>query len=345
MSEKTIEKNRQEFVKKRFEFKNPLARVFATIIDILSVFILTTIVAASAGFPIANAVGLSESSHLLTIMLYQSGLYEFDDNDSLVQIDEASKFPKALYLFYVDVPLSEDADIVRGYSPLLDESKTYNDAEAYYTYILGKGSDETPFDFSMPIDGETPWIITVKSGHEDAAKSLYFTEMKTSFDILFANEDVIEMNNKANTMLYATVALSFLVSAFLLITVFPLLMRDGTTLGKLMTGTTLANKLGYKLSKPQAFLRGFMGFLIYYALFILPIGFVSLLMIALRKDQRSLVDMIAGTVSLDKKASVVYKDAAEEKYYHIRLAKELVKNRRRREQLQSEEDEANSFKK
>jgi hypothetical protein len=111
----------------------------------------------------------------------------------------------------------------------------------------------------------------------------------------------------------------------------PLFIKNGRTLGMLITQSHLANIYGYKVSKPHVFLRQFSAFLLYYLLFFLPVHVVSMVMIFVNKKRRSLVDVIAATDVYDNDF-LIYKDADEQYEYNVKLAKILAaQNKRRRE--------------
>lgn len=332
----TLDKNVLEAAEKRFARKNPPMRLLAGLLDAVFTVTLAAVIAFTAGLPIANNAGMKEASMTVTATLYLSGLYEVDTNNSVVVIDDEAKYPNALFYFYVDREEVDGEGLVRGVSPLLDSTKSYNTVEEYYDFILLRGEADSPFDFSLPIDEEKPWDVAVKTGSEAKAQTLYKTNFNKALDHLYKNEQLVEATYVFYRMLFAAIAISFVVAALLLVVGFPLLTKDGVTLGKRITGTTIANKYGYRLTKLQALYRGSLTFVLYYLLFILPIGFVSLIMMAITKNEASLVDKIALTVVLDKKASVVYSNAEEEQFYNIQRAKNIVRMRKQQDGENSE---------
>ena len=118
---------------------------------------------------------------------------------------------------------------------------------------------------------------------------------------------------------------TYVISFALVYLLFPMIFKNGETLGKITLQIGMVNKLGYKVTKPQVLLRFLFFFLeITFSTFILGmmnwtmlatlgIG-VAALMIAtlISKDNRSLHDYIAGTMVIDVKKSVFFKDAKEE---------------------------------
>lgn len=325
----------QSEINKKFKQKTPFMRVIAGFLDAVSVVVLGLFVVTIAGLPIANEMGLRDAATFIRLIRYTSALYVQDENTALHPISDQEKLPEALYTFYVDVPLTgERIEGTRGYSPLLDKSKAnlpdpYNTPEDYYVFVLLKNDPNTIFDFSVPINPSTPWMVSPKAGQAENLSSFYQAQYQVALTELKANPTFAKAANQADTLTFGAFGFSYVFSALVMIVIFPLFTKDGVTLGKKMTGATIANNQGYKLTKPQALLRGFSAFLLYYLLFFLPISFVSLIIMLFHKQQKSFVDFIAITVVLDKKNSVVYRDASEEKYYNIILAKQVVKSQLR----------------
>jgi len=323
-NQKSLDINIMDSAEQRFARQSPPMRLVGGLLDAVFVLVLAAIIAFAGGIPLANNAGMKRASMTVTATLYLSGLYEVNENDSVVVIDEIDKYPSALYNYYVD-RVDENLQLVRGLSPLLDSSKSFNSVDDYYDHILLRNELDTPFDFTVAIDEATPWIVAVKEGKNVAARSLYRDNFTRALDYLFLNETLVEATYIFYQLFFIALTGSFVIAALILIVLLPLITKDGASLGKRFTKTTLANKYGYRLTKVQTLYRGLSGFLLYYLLFILPIGFVSLLMMALTKSQSSLVDRISLSVVLDKNASVIYANAAEERHFNVQRAKNIVR--------------------
>ena len=334
---------KHNYTNKKFYQKGLVARVFAAFIDAVSVVILTIISAAAVAFPIANEIGLRDEATFIRLVRYSSGLYVQLENNALAEVSDETKLPQALYTFYVDVPVGGDEDdYARGYSPILDPAKrdleaAYNTPEDYYVFILGKNSATTPFDFSQGINSQTPWEVDIKGGQTDTAKTLYKDAYEKALGELNQYPPFIQASQNADNYTLGSFGFSFLFSSLVMIVLLPILNKEGVSLGKKLLGLTMANSLGYKLTKPQALFRGFNSFLLYYLLFLLPISFASFIVLILNKQQKSLVDLLAGTIVLDKKNSVVFANATEEKITNIHIAKKMVESRMRDEEFSEEQ--------
>jgi hypothetical protein len=334
---------KHNYTNKKFYQKGLVARVFAAFIDAVSVVILAIISAAAVAFPIANEIGLRDEATFIRLVRYSSGLYVQLENNALAEVSDETKLPQALYTFYVDVPVGGDEDdYERGYSPILDPAKrefevAYNTPEDYYVFILGKNSASTPFDFSQGINHQTPWEVAIKGGQTETAKALYKDAYEKALGELNQYPPFIQASQNADNYTLGSFGFSFLFSSLVMIVLFPILNKEGVSLGKKLLGLTIANSLGYKLTKPQALFRGFNSFLLYYLLFLLPISFASFIVLILNKQQKSLVDLLAGTIVLDKKNSVVFANATEEKITNIHIAKKMVESRMRDEEFSEEQ--------
>lgn len=333
-TQQQLEENIINEVNGRLTRKNGAVRVIASLLDFVFVAILASILSVTIGFPIANKLGLSNAAGEATILIARSRLYELDEDNSYVVITNQSKYPQAIYGFYVDLFDDETGEYVRGVSPLLkeDSGATFNSLDDYYDVILKRGQEETLFDFS--VTPENPWEVMVLEGKEDAAKAFYVDAFNTALNQFYRHEDLVRHTNNFIGGNIATVVISFIVAALPLYLLVPVLNKDGVTLGKLLTNTTVVNKYGYSLTKQQALFRGLTGFVLYYLLFILPLGFISLVLIAFTKKEKTLTDYVAYTVVIDKKRSIYYRDATEEKYYNIRRAKSLVQIRKRQDKVE-----------
>lgn len=330
--EKQLEENIINDINSRLTRKNGAMRVIASLLDFFFVTIVMGILAITVSFPIANNMGLAENGAQATLIIARSNLYELAENNAYIPIQNENNYPEAIYHFYVDDFDTEKNEYIRGVSPILVEGNAFNTEEDYYTVILKKGSEESLFDFSITPD--KPWNIKVKEGKQEAVKAFYTTAYGKALNDLNANEKLIDYTYKFIGGNIVTVVLTYVIAALPLYLIVPLLTKDGVTLGKLLTNTSIANKYGYNLTKSQAFFRGLTGYVLYYLFFFIPFGLASLIMIAFTKSEKTLTDYIAYTVVLDKRKSIIYKDAVEEKYYNIVRAKNLVQIRKRQAEVE-----------
>ena len=107
--------------------------------------------------------------------------------------------------------------------------------------------------------------------------------------------------------------------------VMPLILKNGKTVGKLIMGIGLVNKLGYDIAIPQLIMRFFFPLVVVIGLLILggsafAIGMglfvlVSYTMVIFTKQHKAIHDYLAGTIAIDAKRSVWFKNATEEAKY------------------------------
>jgi hypothetical protein len=315
-------------------------RILSGFLDFVFVAFLMVIISSAATVPIANRIGLNDAGLRINFMTNDCGLYELSDQGTYYLISNEALYPEALYRYYVGFPPKEElgSETYSGVtryssgtlSPRLGEEEK-NTAELYYQKILHKGEVDCLFDFSVPINELTPWKVSFSTENKKAVSDLYKEEFAKAHQSFLQNKELIAVSNKALSYYFIALLIGFYVSAFILISIVPLFIKNGRTLGMLITQSHLANIYGYKVSKPQVFLRQFSAFLLYYLLFFLPVHVVSMVMIFVNKNRRSLVDLIAATDVYDNDF-LIYKDANEQYEYNVKLAKILAaQNKRRRE--------------
>ncbi|MGI6644543.1 MAG: RDD family protein [Bacilli bacterium] len=315
-------------------------RILIAFLDFVFVIVLMSIVSTAAGIPIANKVGLAEAGQKVNFMTNDSGLFILNEQKNYELISNDSHKPEALYRYYVGFNGVSEVNKEERYSsgtlsPRLGDEEV-NTAELYYTKILLKGEENCPFDFSGTINAERPWRIKVQTGKEDEAKSLYAQEFDKAYESFLLNEDLQREIKKSSNMLLGALVISFYVSAFFLIAIFPLFFKDGKTLAMLITKTSLTNMYGFKITKGQSFLKGISRFALYYLFFFLPLQFISFLILIFSKSRRSLTDLIAGT-DIVPDTFIIYKDANALYEYNVKLAKAIAKQEERRKELLANE--------
>ena len=107
--------------------------------------------------------------------------------------------------------------------------------------------------------------------------------------------------------------------------VMPIIFKNGKTVGKLVMGIGLVNKLGYDVTIPQLIMRFFFPLVVVLGLLIVggsafAIGaglfvLVSYTLVIFTKEHKAIHDYLAGTVAIDTKRSVWFKNASEEAKY------------------------------
>ena len=107
--------------------------------------------------------------------------------------------------------------------------------------------------------------------------------------------------------------------------VMPLIFKNGKTIGKLVMGIGLVNKLGYDVSIPQLIMRFFFPMVVTIGLLIIggtafAIGMglfvlISYALVIFTKEHKAIHDYLAGTVAVDAKRSVWFKNAKQEAEY------------------------------
>lgn len=156
----------------------------------------------------------------------------------------------------------------------------------------------------------------LKSKIYDARKHLYYSDFHVSYNRTLIIGDLIR---------YIPPYIIMFCIVYLL---FPMIFKNGQTLGKITFSIGLVNKNGYKVTRPQILLR-FLFFFMEITLFTFIVGFLNWASIAtlgvgvtglliatlISKENRSLHDYVAGTMVCDIKKSVFFKNIDEEEQY------------------------------
>lgn len=298
---------------------------------------------------IADANGLIDTFAKITEIQVKSGLYDpegIGDNGIPYIVTDEAKYPQALYTFYVDEEDPKTGEFERGYSAILVEGHEFNTAEDYYTVIMGKGSAETLFVFDE-IDPAEPWNVPIKDGKDEEVKSFYAAEIEKAHQYLDYHEAVIPLIIKAERILFYAIGGSYLVSAFVLIVIFPNFRKDKATLGKVITGTIVLNRLGYKMTVLQANIRNLAIFIFSFVFFFVPFTLVSMLLMLFTKERKSMYDYLVATLVVDKKVTLVFDNVNEETAYRKELAQKLIAVDKRkaesREEMQRDKEKLNQI--
>lgn len=319
-------------------------RILAGFLDfvfvlVLSVFIFWPIeaIAVSLNYGYNNSYQMELDATLLYSELYEGN----PETGEIAIIDDVNKYPKALYNFYVDKKHPVTNELQRGYAPILDPSKvalpnSFNTAEDYYIYVLGKDTVTTIFDFSV-IDESFPWEITIKSGKEKAATTFYEERFMDALNLLTEHERVGFLTLKTTTIAATKILIIYLIAATILVLILPLFFSDRVTLGKLVTKTTISDTNGFKATKGQGALRNVAMFIFSYVFFFMPFHLISLIASVVRKNKQSLYDYLSRTVVLNKEKSLVFANETDLLQYQKKLAKILIEQEKRKTKRLEEE--------
>ncbi len=314
-------------------------RFLAGFLDFVIVVVLAIFLYVPATM-IGESAGYADTLTEIGLIAVYSGLFEVnEETGGIKQVVAEEKLPKALYTFYVDKKHPTSGELQRGYSPILKSEASFNTVDDYYDFVLLRGKAETIFDFTT-IDSETPWDVKAISGKENEVKTFYEKEILKAEGLLDRHERVVYLIRKAELMLFYMVAASYLISALLLIIILPMVLPNNVTLGKLITKTTVVNDLGFKTTFLQANMRNLAIFFFSFMFFFIPFLLVSLFMMFLSKEGKSLFDRLTATRVADFKASLIFANVNEETVYRKELANRLIKIERQKEASRAEEEKA-----
>ena len=190
---------------------------------------------------------------------------------------------------------------------------------------LSKAEAEKLLNYYFVSDDEVSENVTAKE-----YKYVYFYALSELTSI----PEIISAYNKYN--LYG-VTIPVLVAAIFTMLIFyfmfPMIFKDGETLGKLIMHTCLVNKLGYKYPKSGLIIRFllpaavvailllFTGLSLLTIIIFSVIVLISYVLTIFTKDHKAIHDYLAGSMVIDKRESTFFKDINEEE----KLEKETEK--------------------
>ena len=212
----------------------------------------------------------------------------------------------------------------------------YYTDEWFNNNILSFGKEDQIYE----LDGENNYVIKQSyiNAHTDASKSeeenqkTIDSAVKNYLKVIVYNaqghlyyQDYYQsVNHNVTVAQYVEALIPFFFSLAVVYLLFPLIFKDGETLGKITMKVGLVNKNGYQVSKGQVVLR-FLFFTLEIALstFVIGFGFTSiatlglgifvlLILTLVNKNKRALHDFVSGTLVIDKRTSVFFKNKDEE---------------------------------
>lgn len=160
----------------------------------------------------------------------------------------------------------------------------------------------------------------------DTYISFFESEYDKAVNLMNKYDDVVLNNaSQINKYFVTIISLSLLTSILILYLIFPLIFKDGETIGKKLLGIGVVSlKDGFRIKVSQKIIR-FMSFLIFEVILsVLLVGIpliVSFSMMFFSKNNMTIHDQLAATICVDKKVSLIYKDFDEFKKHEEILLK------------------------
>ena len=222
---------------------------------------------------------------------------------------------------------------------LLDGTRGY--AKDKYTpewFFVNKLESNEMYSFNE----ESGKYVAKEGIDEEASRKFLRNKVGVAQKDLYYQDFYTEMNNKIKGSQLCIALIPFVVDLLVVYLLFPMIFKNGETLGKVTAKICLVNKNGYSVTKPQVLFRFFaFAFEISLFTFVVGIGFTSLatlgigvlilMFIALfDKKHRTLHDFIAGTLIVDTNKSVWFKNIDEEERYRENLDNNMAKYRSRK---------------
>lgn len=273
---------------------------------------------------------------------YQEQFYTFYHEFYSTKIKDSKA--RNAYWFNVHIYGLEDVKNIYKDEHLSPDSYFIKYGRELFTYQLD--SEENPLldELALPIayhndpsnkdhisESEKTKLLSYFYKSDSDRKDLDKGDVSSLSIMYFATVDLASLSQVQNAysdyVLFSQtlpLAISIFVSALAFYFIIPLIMKNGETIGKKITGICLVNKLGYQYRRSQQIMR--MGpTLIYYVLIVLYLGFsllgisvfaltifASYLCAIFSKNHLAFHDYFAGTIVVDKKRSTWFKNAVVE---------------------------------
>lgn len=280
-------------------------RIVALLFDLIVLLLLTEVAYFLVTTKIlTNHLGGAELNDKITAVQKASNLYGIKEN-GLFEEPNSEKKPEALYKYYVESNLAP---------------KQYT-ADLYYDEIL-KRTDESVnlFNWEVTISSQTPWLIEVAFGQEEAAETFYKTAWQKAAREFIDSETYSQYADPLLKLESEGHIITMAIFIFVVFLLIPSFTPHGATLGELLTQIGHVTMYGYKMSKGQKAYRAMTGILVNWIGLIFAVPIVSLVIMSVRKDGRTLTDLGAGSLTVDIKNSMIFNNITEEEEFNALLA-------------------------
>lgn len=305
----------------------------------------TTTISDSADYSITPIVSLEKDpDYVIKHLRYYYISFKTGENVELPTDTETKHYDMVEDMFVS--PYYNDEIVVNGVTYL---PKDYYTETWFNNEILKFGTDDAVFEY----DNDNNYVFTssFKEAHSDASKSAEENEaniLKEGNTYLYSLVDDAwrdlynspfykEINDTVYHAQLVETITGFMISILIVYLLFPMIFKNGETLGKITLKICLVNKSGYEVTKVQVLIRQlFLILIMSISSFIVGIDvitmaatlglaiFIMMIITLANKEKRSLHDLVAGTLAIDRRTSVFFKDAKEEEKYEKEMEENLA---------------------
>lgn len=320
---------------KRIQVASKGKRVLSSLIDLLIIgglfalsyfFIFYKAVAAAQNFSYHNQIILSERRH--------THLYSDDGTTTLLVANpnmSHSDINSAVENYYTEY-LYNKVDISKR-----DVTYTkywYGVTILHLKDVRGTVKPETTYDEDKILyEWEDDGIISDKFKTKSSSSDIDLLDFqKGNFGTAVYNlslSDLTPIKNSSRVISYGNIRAlmySSMFSTFIPCFVIPISLKNGKTIGKLITGLVVLTDEGYEYKRYKHIFRYLSFYIVEVFGGVLTIGLTFILstcLVLFSKKRRALHDYISFSVVADEKHSVFYKDENEEKEYKNIFISEL----------------------
>lgn len=271
-------------------------RVVALLFNLLILFTFAEGTFALATVPILGKhFGAEQLTRDITRLQLDSHLLVINNHTHSINARPEEEYPEAIYRYYVESDLA---------------TKPYS-IDQYYDEILLRKSADTLFDFSTPVMTSTPWEVKVKQGKEADAKNFYKKAYQAAINDLEATTAFINLAKPLGDLQAQGHLITYAIFIFVFFLIIPSFTPHGATLGHLVMRLGFVTMYGFKMAKAHKPYRAVTSVLINFVGLFLLLPIISVVILTVRKDGRSLTDLAAGTLCVDTKESVIFNNIYE----------------------------------
>lgn len=357
VSQFPTQRENKKISSKKIVSANLFSRTVAFIVDLVFVVFVAGIVFSLLQMLFLQFPNVQNIQNKYASYYLESGLFKEDDETNafvVLEYDNYKGYEEAIHKYYTDYKVNNCPEQYRD-----DKYTTYwynvhiyglYDGLGLYTaedlsnreqFITETGP--TLFEYKLDSNDEILYneIAAPKTdANQDALLDYYYisdeenTEKK-SYVYLVAAKDLFTTPYFSDTLdeiqlwiNYIPIFISAILSSLVFLFIIPMITKYGRTLGKMMFGLAVVNKLGYDIKKTQLLPRFFFPVLVFifaffvcqlignvlmsFMLFTTLFTLVSYCMVIFTKDHKAIHDYFALTLVIDAKQSIWYKNANEE---------------------------------
>ena len=229
------------------------------------------------------------------------------------------------------VPVEDVPEAIYNYYSLFKNGKTYNDQTIFSFSVAWFNTDilkveETTSLFTL-VDGDMDVLAVAKESVSQASLDEFYNNAYNAALVDLASyTPFADLVAQINQYFVEILLIAFVTMAMILYLIFPLIFKEGKTIGKKLLNLSVVDTLGYHAKLWQIIVR----FIVLFATFVLAIYtifgsiLISYTFMIFSKQYRSLNDFFAFTRVIDSKQSTIFKTNEDRLMYEKSLEEKTL---------------------